>query len=94
MSPVFYGLTATQANDIGRGLWQAWRAIGGRLLKNHGIVTVPAIIAVEHAQNAAREFGGQFSPGSLDFIEDQSSFAVLEVARAAGYFKADDIGKP
>jgi hypothetical protein len=93
MAAPFYGLTASQVSDIGRGLWQAWRAIGGRLLREHGIQSVPAIIAVEHAMDAARDFGGQFSPGSLEFIEDQTSFANLEVARAAGYFKADIVGK-
>jgi hypothetical protein len=93
MSPAFYGLTASQVNDIGRGLWQAWRAIGGRLLREHGIPTVPTIIAVEHAMANARAHGGQFAAGSLEFIERESNFANLDVARAAGYFKSANIGK-
>jgi hypothetical protein len=93
MSPAFYGLTASQVDDIGRGLWMAWRVVGGRLLREHGIPIVPVIIAIEHAMANAREHGGQFVPGSLAFIETQSSFANLDVARAAGYFKADNIGK-
>lgn len=91
--PAFYGLTAGQVDDIGRGLWMAWRAVGGHLLRDLGVPTVPTIIAIEHAMAAARAHGGQFAAGSLAFIESQSSFANLDVARGAGYFTADNVGK-
>ena len=93
MSPAFYGLTASQVDDIGRALWQTWRAIGSRTLREHGVPTVPAIVAVELCVPRVWQHGGQVGRGTLAFITNQHSFAVLEVARAAGYFKSDNIGK-